>query len=74
MPQTTNLTKIGSKIKVDLEKVRDRISGSLLDQLTKDPRGTVKDYKMTDGGGVGVVVQFNDGSKNWFFNDELGRS
>ncbi len=74
MPQSVNLTRIGSKIKINLDRVKDRIPGNLVQKLTKDPRGTVLDYKMTDGGGVGVIVQLNDGSKNWFFEDELGRS
>jgi len=27
---------------------------------------------MTDGiGGIGVVIKMNDGSKHWFFEDEV---
>ena len=73
MTQATTLTRIGSKIKVDLERVRDRIPEALTKQLTQDPRGTVLDYKMTDGGGVGLVLEFSDGSKRWFFEEEVGR-
>ncbi len=74
MAQTVNLTKIGSRVKIDLEKVKDRISGNLIDKLSTDPRATVTDYKMTDGGGVGLVVTLTDGTKNWFFDNEIGRS
>ncbi len=74
MPQSLNITRIGSKVKVDLDRVKDRIPGKLIETLAKDPRGTVFDYKMTDGGGVGVVVKFNDGSKRWFFEDEFARN
>ena len=73
MPQTVNLTKIGSRVKIDLEKVKDRISANLIDTLSSDPRATVTDYKMTDGGGVGIVVKLSDGTKNWFFENEFGR-
>ncbi len=73
MPQSANLTRIGSKIRIDLEKVKSRIPKDLTNQLRNDPSGTVMDYKMTDGGGVGVVVRFNDGTKRWFFEDEFGR-
>ena len=67
-----SLTRIGSKIKINIERVRDRIPSSLIEQLTKDPRGTVIDYKMTDGrGGIGLIIKMNDGSKNWFFEDEV---
>ena len=73
MPQIVNLTKIGSRVKIDLEKVKDRISGNLIDTLSTDPRATVTDYKMTDGGGVGLVVKLADGTNKWFFEDEIGR-
>tara|TARA_Y100001968_G_scaffold187815_1_gene172171 strand:+ start:1921 stop:2148 length:228 start_codon:yes stop_codon:yes gene_type:complete len=72
MPQSATLTRIGSKIKVNLDKIRDRIPADLVTQLESDPRGTVKDYKMTDGiGGIGVVLEFNNGVKHWFFEDEI---
>ena len=74
MAKPTSLSRIGSKIKINIERVRDRIPSYLINQLSEDPRGTVIDYKMTDGGGVGVVVQFNDGSKRWFFEDEFARN
>ena len=71
MPKPTSLTRIGSKIKINLESVRDRIPSDLINQLSKDPTGTVMDYKMTDGYGIGVVLKLMDGSKNWFFEDEV---
>ncbi len=74
MPQQLNLTRIGSTVKIDLNQVRDRISKSLIAKISSEPRGTVLDYKMTDGGGVGVVIKLGDGTKNWFFENEIGRS
>ena len=72
MAKPTSLSRIGSKIKINIERVRDRIPSDLIDQLSQDPRGTVVDYKMTDGrGGIGVVLKMNDGSKQWFFEDEI---
>ena len=72
MAKPTSLSRIGSKIKINIERVRDRIPSDLIDQLSQDPRGTVIDYKMTDGrGGIGVVLKMNDGSKQWFFEDEI---
>ena len=73
MPQTVILSKIGSRIKIDLDKVKDRISSNLIKKISSDPRATVIDYKMTDGGGVGVVAKLADGTKNWFFENEIGR-
>ena len=71
MPKAPSLTKIGSKIKVVVDKVRDRIPAKLLNQLIKDPRGKVLDYKMTDGRGIGVILEFSNGIKCWFFEDEI---
>ncbi len=72
MAKPTSLARIGSKIKINIERVRDRIPSYLINQLSEDPKGTVVDYKMTDGiGGIGVVIKMNDGSKHWFFEDEV---
>ncbi len=60
-------------MKIDLDRVKDRISGNLIKKISSDPRATVVDYKMTDGGGVGVVLKLYDGTKNWFFDTEFGR-
>ena len=71
MAKPASLTRIGSKIKINIERVRDRIPSDLIQQLSEDPRGTIIDYKMTDGGGIGVVIKMNNGSKHWFFEDEV---
>ena len=69
MANAATLTRIGSNVRVQVEQVRDRIPGALLKKLKDNPRGRVVDYKMTDGGGVGLVVKLTDGTKNWFFEN-----
>jgi hypothetical protein len=59
--------EIGQRVKV--YRIRDRVSNNVADKLGKV--GTVKEYKMTDGSGVGVVVKFDDKTATWFFEDEL---
>jgi hypothetical protein len=59
--------EIGQKVKVF--RLRDRVSPDIVNKLGKV--GTIKDFKMTDGSGVGAVVQFDDNSATWFFEDEL---
>ena len=71
MPKAFSLAEIGSQVTVDRYRVQDRIPRRLLDLLTRDPVGTVVDYKMTDGTGIGVVLQLSDGSFSWFFDQEL---
>ncbi|MGQ4649228.1 cytochrome b6f subunit PetP [Lyngbya aestuarii] len=62
--------EIGQKVKVF--RLRDRVSPGIASKLGKV--GVIKDFKMTDGSGVGVIVQFDDNSATWFFEDELKAS
>ena len=71
MYQALPLVEKGSKVTVDLDMVLDRMPTSLLKVLSADPGGTVVDYKMTDGRGIGLVLKMSDGSINWFFSEEL---
>ena len=59
--------EIGQKVKVI--RLRDRVSGQVVDKLGKE--GTIKEFKMTDGSGDGAIVEFSDKSETWFFDDEL---
>ncbi len=74
MSQAVTNLRIGSKIRVDFDKLRDRIPGALKKKLLQDPRGTLVNYKMTDGKGIGVVMELSDGSTSWFFEDEIARN
>ena len=60
---------IGSKVRVT--RVRDRIPADLVAALQADATGTVKDFKLTDGKGIGVVVELSGGGTTWFFDDEI---
>ena len=59
--------EIGQKVKVC--RITDRVNNSVASKLGKV--GTIKEYKMTDGSGVGVIVQFDDSTATWFFEDEI---
>jgi hypothetical protein len=59
--------EIGQKVKV--YRLRDRVAPDIAGKLGKV--GTIKNFKMTDGSGVGVVVQFEDKTSTWFFEDEI---
>lgn len=59
--------EIGQKVKVC--RLRDRVSPPVIQRLGQI--GTIKGFKMTDGSGVGVVVEFEDKFATWFFEDEL---
>ncbi|PSF39295.1 cytochrome B6 [Aphanothece hegewaldii CCALA 016] len=59
--------EIGQKVKV--YRLRDRVSTQIAGQLGKV--GVIKDFKMTDGSGIGAFVEFSDKTSIWFFEDEL---
>ncbi len=65
------LIQIGSMVTIDLGRVGDRIPSNLRNLLIKDSKGLVLSYKITDGGGIGVVLKLSDNSVNWFFEEEL---
>jgi hypothetical protein len=60
---------IGSKVRV--LRVRDRIPADLVATLKANPTGTVRDFRVTDGKGIGVVVELDGGGTSWFFDDEI---
>jgi hypothetical protein len=59
--------EIGQKVKV--YRLRDRVSDKIVGKLGQV--GTITEFRMTDGSGVGAVVQFSDKSATWFFEDEI---
>jgi Protein of unknown function (DUF2862) len=59
--------KIGQKVQI--YRLQDRVSKNIFNKLGQ--QGTVKNFKMTDGSGIGAIVQFADKTAFWFFEDEL---
>ncbi|MDX2244056.1 MAG: DUF2862 domain-containing protein [Leptolyngbyaceae cyanobacterium bins.302] len=59
--------EVGQKVRV--RRLRDRVSNVIVQRLGKE--GTIQDFKMTDGSGVGVLVRFEDNFATWFFEDEI---
>lgn len=59
--------EVGQKVRV--RRLRDRTSQAVVARLGKT--GEVRQFKMVDGSGVGIVVRFEDGFSTWFFEDEL---
>ena len=73
MANTNLLPKIGSKIKINIDKVKDRLPEKLMNQISSNPKAVVTGYKMTDGRSIGLVVRFQSGDENWFFPEEIER-
>ena len=71
MAETKLLPKIGSKVKININKVKDRLPLKLIDQISSNPRVVTTGYKMTDGRGIGITVRLGNGEENWFFPEEI---
>ena len=67
------LPKIGSKIKINIDKVKDRIPKKLMEKISSNPKAVICGYKMTDGRSIGLIVKFPSGEENWFFPEEVER-
>ena len=59
--------EIGQKVR--LRRLRDRSPQNLVQRLGQI--GIIQGFKLVDGKGIGVVVQFEDQYSTWFFEDEL---
>ena len=73
MAESKLLPKIGSRIKINIDKVKDRIPNKLMNQISNNPKAIITGYKMTDGRSIGLIVKFQSGEENWFFPEEIER-
>ena len=64
-------TKIGNLVKVNLELSKDRLSKEIIDAINTSSVGKISDFRITDGKGIGVVLELSNGKEQWFFEDEI---
>ena len=63
--------KIGNSVQVNLELSKDRLNKETIDAINVSSLGKVSDFRITDGKGIGVVLQLSNGQQQWFFEDEI---
>ena len=63
--------KIGNSVEVNLELSKDRLNKETIDAINVSSLGKVSDFRITDGKGIGVVLQLSNGQEQWFFEDEI---
>ncbi len=66
-----DLVKIGSVVKVNPSASKDRLNSKTLEAIKESPKCTVNDFRITDGKGIGVVLELKNGEKEWFFENEI---
>ena len=62
---------IGNSVQVNLELSKDRLNKETIDAINISSVGKISDFKITDGKGIGVVLQLSNGKEQWFFEDEI---
>ena len=63
--------KIGNSVQVNIELSRDKLPKETIDALNTSSLGKISDFRITDGKGIGVVLQLSNGEEQWFFEDEI---
>ena len=63
--------KIGNSVQVNLELSKDRLTKETIDAIKVSSLGKISDFRITDGKGIGVVLQLSNGQEQWFFEDEI---
>ena len=66
-----DLVKIGSLVNINVNLTKDRLTTKTLNAIKESSNFKVKDFRLTDGKGVGVVVEFSNGEEEWFFENEI---
>ena len=64
-------TKIGNFVQINLELSRDRLTKEIIDAVNISSLGKISNFRITDGKGIGVVLQLSNGKEQWFFEDEI---
>ena len=63
--------KIGNSVQVNLELSKDRLTKETVDAINVSSLGKISDSRITDGKGIGVVLQLSNGKEERFFEDEI---
>ena len=63
--------QIGNSVKVNLNQSKDRLNKEIIDIINISSLGTIKDFRITDGKGIGVILKLCDGQEHWFFENEI---
>ena len=63
--------KIGNSVQINLELSKDRLNKEVVDAINASSVAKISDFRITDGKGIGVILQLSNGKEQWFFEDEI---
>ena len=64
-------TEIGKSVRVNLDLSKDRLNKETIEAINISSVGKISDFRITDGKGIGVVLQLSNGKEQWFFENEI---
>ena len=63
--------KVGNSVQINVEQSKDRLTKEIIDAINVSSVGKILDFRITDGKGIGVILQLSNGKEQWFFEDEI---
>ena len=63
--------KIGNSVQINIGQSKDRLTKETIDAINVSSLGKISDFRITDGKGIGVVLQLSNGKEQWFFENEI---
>ena len=63
--------KIGNFVQINLRLSKDRLSKEVVNAINVSSVAKISDFRITDGKGIGVILQLSNGKEQWFFEDEI---
>ena len=63
--------KVGNSVQVNIEKSKDRLTKAIIEAINVSSVGKILDFRITDGKGIGVILQLSNGKEQWFFENEI---
>ena len=63
--------KIGNSVQINIELSKDRFNKEVVDAINVSSVAKISDFRITDGKGIGVILQLSNGKEQWFFEDEI---
>ena len=63
--------KVGNSVQVNIEQSKDRLTKEIIDAINVSSVGKILAFRITDGKGIGVILQLSNGKEQWFFEDEI---
>ena len=66
-----DIAQIGNSVKVNIHQSKDRLDKEVIEAINISSIGEIRDFRITDGKGIGVILKLSNGKEQWFFENEI---